>query len=426
VSSFGAAVADDWLYVYGGHSGRTHQYSTEAVVGTFHRLKLSDPRAWEELPGGPIAQGLALVAHGGKLYRIGGMQPRNKPGEPADNHSLATCARYDPATRKWEALPDLPAGRSSHDAVVLGDRIVVVGGWRMTGAGTKPTWHDTALVLDLNDKPLRWRAIAQPFRRRALTAAAHDGKVFILGGLTDEGEMDLGVDVYDPKRGSWTTGPSLPGPIRNGFTPASCVAGGRLFVSTADGKVSRLSEKGNAWEEVGRLRQPRSVHRMVSADEELLVAVGGASRAGNVALTEAIEPACCVKPTETKPAAAGKQVLCPVMTSVPVDGDSAVVEYRGVKVFLCCRACVRKWNADPEAYLNAKLLPQLAGAPLPERALKQVYCPVYRDRVVSAKDPYVMYRGEKVYLFNQNAVRRWKQDPQKYADPRILPQLGAR
>src|SRR5688500_5501399 len=81
VSSFGAAVSDGWLYVYGGHCARTHQYSTEAVVGTFHRLKLSNPKAWEELPGGPPLQGLALVAHGGKIYRVGGMQPRNKPGE---------------------------------------------------------------------------------------------------------------------------------------------------------------------------------------------------------------------------------------------------------------------------------------------------------------------------------------------------------
>ncbi len=59
VSSFGAAVADGWLYVYGGHSGKTHEYSTEDVAGTFYRLNLADPRAWEALPGGPKLQGLA-------------------------------------------------------------------------------------------------------------------------------------------------------------------------------------------------------------------------------------------------------------------------------------------------------------------------------------------------------------------------------
>jgi hypothetical protein len=83
VSSFGAAVSDGWLYVYGGHCAKTHNYSTEAVLGTFYRVSLSSPGAWQKLPDGPPVQGLALVAHGDKIYRIGGMQPRNKPGDKA-------------------------------------------------------------------------------------------------------------------------------------------------------------------------------------------------------------------------------------------------------------------------------------------------------------------------------------------------------
>lgn len=291
VSSFGAAACDGSVYAYGGHRGRAHQYSTETVSGAFRRLSLKGGAAWEELPGGPGLQGLALVTHGGKLYRIGGMQPRNKPGDPADNHSVATCACYDPKAKAWSALPDLPAGRSSHDAVVVGDKICVVGGWRMKGAGTKPEWHDTAVVLDLSAKSPRWEAIKQPFRRRALTASAHHGKVYVIAGMTEESKLELIVDIYDPVKNSWSSGKAVPGVIGNGFTPASCVAGGRLYVSTADGKVWRLTEKGDAWDEVATLRRPRFVHRMVAAGDELLLAVGGASRTGNVDLTEAIVPA---------------------------------------------------------------------------------------------------------------------------------------
>jgi uncharacterized GH25 family protein len=426
VSSFGAVASDGWLYAYGGHRGRAHQYSTETASGALRRLSLKGGPAWEELPGGPGLQGLALVTHGGKLYRVGGMQPRNKPGDPSDNHSVATCSCYDPATKKWSDLPDMPAGRSSHDAVVVGDTIYVVGGWKMRGTGTKPEWHDTALILDLAAKALKWESIKQPFRRRALTAAAHEGKVYVIAGMTDENELELGVDIYDPAKGNWTAGKAVPGVIGNGFTPASAVAGGRLYVSTADGKVWRLTEKGDAWDEVGTMQRPRFVHRMVAAGDNLLLAVGGASRAGNVDLTEAIVPTG----STTKPAAvvtppAGQQAYCPIMTDVPVGGESRVVEYRGVTVRLCCAACVRKWNADPEAYLDAKRLPQLAKLELPARSLKQVFCPVYRDRVVSEKDPFVMHWGKKVYLFNQNAVRRWQEDPAKYADAAILPQLAA-
>src|SRR5262249_21916885 len=143
VASFGAAVADGWLYVFGGHRSKTHQYSTEAVVGSFYRLNLACPKKWESLPSGLPGQGLPLGEHGGKLYRIGGMQPHNKPGEKADNHSFATTACFDPATNKWTDLPDMPEGRSSHDAVVVGDKIIVVGGWDLKGKDAKTEWFST-------------------------------------------------------------------------------------------------------------------------------------------------------------------------------------------------------------------------------------------------------------------------------------------
>ena len=39
-SSLGAVELDGYLYVYGGHAGKTHKYNTETVLGTFQRLKL--------------------------------------------------------------------------------------------------------------------------------------------------------------------------------------------------------------------------------------------------------------------------------------------------------------------------------------------------------------------------------------------------
>ena len=111
VSSLGAVACDGYLYAYGGHAGKTHSYDTKTVLGTFHRLKLDGGTKWEELPGGPILQGMNLAAHGGKVYQVGGMQPRNEPGTPTDNRSVAECARFDPKVGKWEVLPEMPAGR---------------------------------------------------------------------------------------------------------------------------------------------------------------------------------------------------------------------------------------------------------------------------------------------------------------------------
>jgi hypothetical protein len=424
VSSLGATVCDGWLYVYGGHTGKTHQYSTETVSGRFHRLKLDGGTAWEELPGGPGLQGMNLASAGGKVYRVGGMQPRNKPGEPADNHSVADAAVYDPAVGRWEALPPLPEPRSSHDLVALDGKLYVVGGWVMRGQGQKSLWPAGAFVLDLARPGVAWQPLPQPFQRRALTAAAHAGKVYVLAGLTADGEMDLAVNVFDPAAGTWTGGPKIPGPIGNGFSPAACSAGGRLYLSAADGKCWQLAAAGDAWEPVGALKQPRIVHRLVPAAADRLVAVGGASRQGNVALTEVFSPTSGPTPAAPAAALASGQKVCPVMTSEPVDGDSPTVEYQGVKVSLCCSACARKWAADPAAYLDAKLLPQLAHLELPPRVIAQRYCPVYPTRVVSSKDPAVTYKGQTVYLFNASARAKFEADPAKYADPKLLPQLG--
>jgi N-acetylneuraminic acid mutarotase len=288
-SSFGAAVCDGHVYVYGGHVGKTHTYSTEAVTNKFRRLNLANPKAWEELPAGPAIQGLALVSHGGKLYRIGGMQPRNKPDEDADNISIAAVARFDPKVGKWEPLPDLPAGRSSHDATIVGDRIIVVGGWQMNGVGKKSVWHDTTLVLDLAKSAPQWVSIKQPFKRRALNVATLEGKVYVVGGMGPDG-TEKSVDILDLKTQEWSQGPALPGPARNGFTPAVCANAGALFASPSDGKLYRLGAKRDAWVQVGELEQKRIVHRIVPLRDDCMLVLGGASPGGNVAQLEAVIP----------------------------------------------------------------------------------------------------------------------------------------
>ncbi|OWK35799.1 hypothetical protein [Fimbriiglobus ruber] len=295
VSSLGAIACDGYVYIYGGHSGTTHKYDTASVIGTFHRLKLEGGTAWEELPGGPILQGMNLATHGGKVYRVGGMQPRNKPDEPADNLSVADCARFDPATKKWEPIAPLPAGRSSHDVVVAGDKLVVVGGWQMKGAGEQPVWHDTVQVLDLSANGGQWKAIPQPFKRRALTAAAVGSKVYVLAGMGEKG-ADSHVDILDVATGQWSAGPALPGKTGNAFSPAATVVDGRLVVNTSAGPVFRLTAGGDGWEKVGEVVTKRRVGRLVPYGTDAVVVLGGAGGGGNVAAVEEVRLAAKGEP----------------------------------------------------------------------------------------------------------------------------------
>ncbi|HZZ82840.1 MAG TPA: kelch repeat-containing protein [Gemmataceae bacterium] len=284
-SSFGAVGSDGWLYIYGGHIARVHTYSTEAVSKRFARLKLSDGRTWEELPSGPGLQGMNLAAWDGKIYRVGGMQPRNKPGDPTDNYSIADVERFDPAVGKWQSLPSLPVPRSSHDVAVVDGKLYVIGGWNMRGEDGED-WLDKALVLDLKADAPTWQEIDQPFQRRALIVTVHDGKIFVIGGFNEDNVPERRVDVYDPAQKTWSTVAELPGQDHNGFAPAACTLGGRVYASVADGSLLRLDTAGKKWDLVTKL-QPRIVHRLIPHGAQLLL-VGGARGGDNLASIEAV------------------------------------------------------------------------------------------------------------------------------------------
>jgi len=80
VASFGAAVHEGWLYVYGGHTGTAHAHSVENLSPHFCRLQLDGGKAWEMLPMEKPLQGIPLVAHGKSLYRIGDLPLERKTG----------------------------------------------------------------------------------------------------------------------------------------------------------------------------------------------------------------------------------------------------------------------------------------------------------------------------------------------------------
>src|SRR5689334_7792547 len=110
------------------------------VSGSFQRLNLSEGHAWESLPAATPGQGQPLVAHGGYLYRVGGMAARNPAGAKQDLYSMKVAQRFDLKKRGWENITALPVPRSSHDAVIMGHKLYVAGGWQLEGGTNKPVW----------------------------------------------------------------------------------------------------------------------------------------------------------------------------------------------------------------------------------------------------------------------------------------------
>ncbi|XP_023326536.1 kelch-like protein 34 [Eurytemora carolleeae] len=159
----------------------------------------------------------SLTECGGRLYAIGGCA---EVGEDD-----CTVESYDPNTDLWTPCPGLPGGsRSQHAAVrvqervyisggldqetvlscLLGkDMIYLVGGWRdgIQGRELIPEINKYNLASDT------WSVeTVLPSPRYNAGVTTVGGKIYIIGGFTDQDMLDRGtsgVDVYDLETGDW-------------------------------------------------------------------------------------------------------------------------------------------------------------------------------------------------------------------------------
>lgn len=304
VTSFGGAILGDKVFIYGGHTGGAHSYANDEQDRFVRQLDLKTG-VWKSLAEGPPLQGLALVAHGDRLYRIGGFTAKNAAGEKHDLWSQADVAAFDLKVGAWVALPSLPEARSSFDAAVLDGKIYVIGGWAMAGE-KEAVWHETAWVLDVTAAKPEWKAVPNPpFQRRALAVAAHQGKIYAIGGMQSEGGPTTRVDIFDPQTQTWSRGADLAvGDVQQdqkesteenrreqraaerrrqqsggmtGFGASAFATGGHLYCTTIKGDLQRLAEDGSKWEILRQTPTARFFHRMLPVNDHQLLMIGGAS-----------------------------------------------------------------------------------------------------------------------------------------------------
>jgi Galactose oxidase, central domain len=74
---------------------------------------------------------------------------------------------------------------------------------------------------------LAWERIDDaPFARLEMAVAAHDGRIWLAGGLSPLGDALIEIDILDPSTGEWSEGPSLPSPLHH----AALVSDGERLV----------------------------------------------------------------------------------------------------------------------------------------------------------------------------------------------------
>ncbi|MEM7312744.1 MAG: kelch repeat-containing protein, partial [Planctomycetota bacterium] len=292
LTSFGAAVLGEHLYVFSGHSGAAHGFGKDMLVDAFRRIEFDEPSAeWETLAMHAPAQSVALVTDGEFLYRVGGLSFLNKSGEETNFNSTTHFARYDKSKNEWEDLAPLPEARSSLDAAVLGRSVYVAGGWNLQGKSSRDVpWHDTILRFNLDDPDSGWKELDGPgYNTRAVSLAAFEGKLYLFGGIQSRG-ITKKVSVYDPKANQWSDGPEICADhSAAGFATSSFATGGHLYYSGSSGIVYRLNPSADGWDVVDRLFFPRMFHRLLPLDQDRLIALGGTGRGtGRLASVESL------------------------------------------------------------------------------------------------------------------------------------------
>ena len=276
MTSFGATVLDNRIYVIGGKSGRAHSYAKSYQNRNVYCLNLDGSDNQWQIAGENLGlQGLAIVGHAGKVYRIGGLEARNKEGEDQDLHSVNDFVAFDPVEKTWTELPALPEGRSSFDACVAGDHVYVVGGWKMAGE-KESVWATDMLRFDLSNSSSKWEKIEAPFSTRALCVRAFQDKLVVIGGIQQAGGPTNAVHVYDMKTGKWSEGPVVP--TEGGMKAFGCSAvsiGDHLLVSTYDGGIFQFGKDGKSWTKIHQLDAGRFFHQMLPVGENRFALVGG-------------------------------------------------------------------------------------------------------------------------------------------------------
>lgn len=122
-----------------------------------------------------------------------------------------------------------------------------------------------------------------PFARLEMAVAAHDGLIWLAGGLSALGDALTDVDVYDPATGDWSDGPTLPTPIHH----AALVSDGEslLLVGGYIGSDFNLPTdvvlalSGDTWEAVASLPEARAAGA-AAWDGARVVYAGGVGPAG--------------------------------------------------------------------------------------------------------------------------------------------------
>lgn len=243
-----SALIGGKIYVAAGMVGETGR--------PLDRLERFDPASneWTSLMPLPISFSAgAGVNLDGRFWVIGG---DNSP--EANGRQVFS---YDVGADRWRPETPLPAVRMNLAAVAFRGRIYAIG-------GLDPV-HPTKSVFVYDPATRRWAAgTPMPVALHAHSASVYRGEIWVFGGRDRSLARQRGVWIYNPDRGDWRRGPSLPEAMD---TLATSVNGNRIDAIVDD---YYFIYDGKRWKAGPTLEVPRHALAVYTIDD-VLYAVGG-------------------------------------------------------------------------------------------------------------------------------------------------------
>ena len=152
------------------------------------------PSAWETRAPLPLPRTeVSAAVVGNEIVVLGGFT--------IDGGASRRVDAYSPAREAWRRLPDLPIGVHHAMAVGVAGRPYVLGGYTVSGATLR-----AGFVLEQG----AWRALPRmPFPRAAAGAGVAGGRIVVAGGIGEGRRLARSALSFDLRTRRWSV---VPGP----------------------------------------------------------------------------------------------------------------------------------------------------------------------------------------------------------------------
>ena len=232
-----------------------------------------------------------ILISGGVLHRSGIGRPVDSsgaqgPGEGKiipDKVETTSVGLFDIVTGKTIEAALLTHARKGHESLLLPDgRVLIIGGLTdETVDGPDIDSLNSTEIYDLESDSWSLGAVMAQGRGLHTATTLPDGKILVTGGVNTARQPLNSAELYDPTTDSWSPAASM-SQARDGHT-GTLLSDGRVFVVGGNGTSGGLSltsaeiydPSSNSWSSAGIMLEGRSHHTAVQLNDGKVLIAGG-------------------------------------------------------------------------------------------------------------------------------------------------------